>query len=163
MALVLKKKDRPKKPYKKYGWNKKNYELIENCVKAGLLREQIAQVLGVSKEAISKWRREDPKVAEILTTAGQEPNLRVENSLFRRALGYNVIEVTEIVKTNGGGDIVSKKPVLRKHKHVPASVKAIEMWLYNRDPDRWKKQAFLNVRNMSLKDKTELALNGDDD
>lgn len=138
----------------------KPVNLIERAAKAGLTNEQIASILGITRDAFQKWLRSDQRVARAHQRGRQEPNLKVENSLFRRALGYNVVELEEKVVTNGGGKVLRKIPVMRRHKHVPASVKAIEIWLYNRDPDRWKRQAYLNVRNMSLKDKTELAHSG---
>lgn len=135
-------------------------QLIIRCAKAGLTNEQTAAVCGVSRKTLQVWLSQDPKLAQAFHKATRHPNLLVENSLFRRALGYNVVETEEKVVTNGNGEIIKKIPVVRRHKHIPASVKAIEDWLYNRDGERWKRQATLNVRNMSLKDKTELANSG---
>jgi hypothetical protein len=59
-------------------------------------------------------------------------DIQVENTLFKRALGYDYTEQTvEESEKNG----TTTRTI---HKHMPADVTAIIYWLKNRKRDVWK-------------------------
>ena len=68
---------------------------------------------------------------ETLKTKDEVDDL-VENALLKRALGYDVEEVTE--EFDAGGILKSRKTVT---KHIVPDVTAQIYWTKNRRPDRW--------------------------
>ena len=58
-------------------------------------------------------------------------NDQVEETLFRRAMGYDWTEVKTEYTDKG-------EKTVETTKHVPADVSAMLAWLKNRRPDRWR-------------------------
>jgi hypothetical protein len=87
----------------------KNYCIL------GATDVELASFFQVAVSTIYEWKNVNPQFSEATTRGKEESNARVESSLFTRACGYD-----------------------KDSKHYPADVKAISLWLRNRDPDRWK-------------------------
>jgi len=126
--------------------HKLDYKLIERLAELGLTDKEIAHAIDIPYSTFEAYIPKDDKLKKALEKGKQSPNRRVEQALYRRALGYNITEVTE-----EGGQIT--KRVL---KHLAPDVRAIELWLRNRMPDRWNTPQNLNL-NLTLRDKVELA------
>lgn len=117
-------------------------KLLVLLAKAGLNNEEIGEVLGMSANIFSSFLSQNPEVREIIEDAREEPNFRVEQSLFKRALGY---KTKEIVKEDG-------KPVKVTIKEIAPDVVACIFWLKNRDPKRWRDVVEMKF---SLRDRVE--------
>ena len=92
------------------------------------------EYVGVSESTLKRWSREYPAVAKALQISQDVTNVRVEQALLKRALGYDVEEIKqELVE---GEMRVTEKT----KKHIPPDVKACLSWLYSRRSDRWRAQ-----------------------
>lgn len=96
---------------------------------------EIAEVTGVSTATVYNWYNQFPEFLEAVRTSKDTQNQRVVRSLFQRANGYTY--QSEKVFSNGLRATV--------HEHVPADVGAALNWLYNRDPERWKKTGEMSI------------------
>ena len=133
------------------------YKLVEKLSAAGLTRDEMIPITGLSRKQF-EWRlRTDKKFAQIVSSGRQEANKLVEQALFRRAIGYTVTSEEVHENLDGKNRVLSKRKV-KKIQHIPPDTKAALEWLYNRDPDRWKKSLQLDVKNsLSFMDQSRIA------
>lgn len=96
--------------------------------KAGLTNQEIEVTLGFKSGGLNKLLLRNPDLRDLFDEARDDPNYRVTQSLFKRAMGYQTKEIT---KKDG-------KPVQVVLKEVPADVVACIFWLKNRDPKKWR-------------------------
>jgi hypothetical protein len=104
----------------------------------GCIDEEIADYLGVSVKTLNAWKIRYPEFKEALKGGKLEIDLLVEDSLLKRALGYEYKE-TEVKKSPDG---VTKK---RSRKHMAPDVTAQIFWLKNRQPERWRDKQDVNL------------------
>lgn len=110
--------------------------LAKYWTRDGLTIDQIAERLGVNSRTFSRWRVQYPELCQSLKESRQQADGKVEDSLFKRACGYDV-EVEEVDGTVVDGKLVRG----RKHKstkHVPPDPTSCIFWLKNRRPDKWR-------------------------
>jgi hypothetical protein len=110
-------------------------EFIEQARKlaaAGWTIAEMAAVWTVSEDIVHAWCVEHPEFAEAIKTGRVLPDERVEESLFRRAIGYS--HQSEKIRILGTGKVVRVATV----KHYPPNPVAAMYWLKNRRPDRWR-------------------------
>ena len=105
------------------GWRRQGVSLVDIAT----------DYIGVSKTAFfGHWYKESEELRKVCAVSLDIANAEVEDSLLRRAIGYDYEEeVHELVE----GEI---RLVRVYKKHVPGDVKAILSWLYNRLPNRWR-------------------------
>ena len=111
---------------------------IEAWARDGLINEQIAQNIGIRRETLSEWAKKYPNISNALKRGKEVPDIEVENSLYKRAVGYNYTETTKELKLNpstGKFEMMITKEVT---KHVVPDTTAEIFWLKNRKPDVWK-------------------------
>lgn len=107
--------------------------LIRGWRRQGIPLTDIAEkYIGVSKTGFWGWYRQSEDLRKACSVALETTNSSVEESLLKRAMGYDYTEDTyELVE----GDLRLTKRVTR---HVVPDTKAILAWLYNRLPNRWR-------------------------
>jgi hypothetical protein len=103
-------------------------KLILVLAKAGLVNDEIAVSIGMTPNQFKKMLDKYPDFRELLNEAKEDPNHKVEQSLFKRALGY---QVKEIVQKAG-------KPVQVTIKEFAPDPISCIFWLKNRSPKRWR-------------------------
>ncbi len=111
---------------------------IEAWARDGLINEQIAHNIGIRRETLTDWCNKYPNIANALKKGKEVPDIEVENSLYKRAVGYNYVEVTKELKLNpstGQYEMMITKEVT---KHVVPDTTAEIFWLKNRKPDVWR-------------------------
>lgn len=98
----------------------------------GATDDEIAQAFGISTRTLNRWKNEHQSFVEALTTGKEVADAKVEKTLYKRALGYEVKDVEQIVEN----DPVTGRPVIGKQriltKHVAPDTMAIMYWLNNR-------------------------------
>lgn len=94
----------------------------------GLIIEEIAQIIEVDERTIRRWRHAHPEFAQALGQGNEEPDQKVEDALYSRAIGHEYDEQSVTLD----GRVVSTR------KQLPPDVAAGKFWLTNRRPDRWK-------------------------
>ena len=110
--------------------------LLEGWARDGLTNEQIAQQIGINPDTLYTWIKRFPEISEALKKGKAVVDNMVENALLKRALGYEVAEVTEGPLETAEG--IKYEEIKRVTKHVPGDVTAQIFWLKNRRPDRWR-------------------------
>lgn len=77
---------------------------------------------------------------------GDYTNSMVEASLYNMAVGYTEQEKKEIYK---GGKLVETIVIT---KEVEPDLNAIKLWLYNRNPEKWKEKVVNNEETLKKLD-----------
>ena len=94
----------------------------------GMTEEQISEVLGVDRVTIYRTKKE-VEFCNTLAKCKEEADLKVVNSLYRRAIG----EYPEDKAFCFEGTVVKTQLM----QHAP-DTKACELWLVNRRKSEWK-------------------------
>lgn len=68
---------------------------IEGWARDGLADEQIATNIGINPATIYEWKKKYPEISEALKKGKEVVDRQVENALFKRAVGFETVEVTE--------------------------------------------------------------------
>lgn len=127
---------------------KEGKTLLASWAKDGLTDEQIAKRIGISRSTLAEWKKRYPDISDTLKKSKEVADAIVEDSLFRRAVGYRYDEVTyERVKNAETGEF-ERVETKRVTKEVQPDVGAQIFWLKNRKPDKWKDRidGTLNVK-----------------
>jgi len=114
---------------------------------------QVAQILGVTEVTINEWKK-DKEFSLALKKGKEFSDAKVEQSLYKRALGYEYTEVrTENIDIAVPGQEISvpATKVSRIVKEVVADVTACIFWLKNRKPDEWRDRHELDVNNTNTR------------
>jgi len=97
----------------------------------GATDAQLADFFEVAISTINLWKIQHPEFSESITVPKEQADARVEQSLYRRAMGYEHDEVDIRVVE---GQIV-QTPV---RKHYPPDATSMIFWLKNRKPEQWR-------------------------
>ena len=114
---------------------------LEGWARDGLTDEQIAQKIGIHRDTLNEWKKKYSDISDTLKRGKEVVDLRVENALLKRALGYE------------SGTLTEKK--VTKKQVVPDTTPQI-FWLKNRRPDKWKDKQDVQVSGELKTEKTKL-------
>lgn len=118
--------------------------LAQMWARYGLTDEQIWHNLGIGKDSFYSFIKLYPEFSDAIKEGRKPVNYEVENSLLKKANGYEVTE--EVIEyepdENGKPQIKSKRIIT---KHIAPDTGAAVFWLTNRDKDRWKQTRHLDV------------------
>ena len=103
----------------------------------GHTEKSICQALGISAETFNKYKRLKPELLDALKVNKEIADITVENSLYKRAIGYEYEETTQEIQKDKDGNI-TKRNLKKIKKEVSPDTKAIERWLMNRKPETWR-------------------------
>ncbi|OUB20094.1 hypothetical protein BK708_19225 [Bacillus thuringiensis serovar yunnanensis] len=109
---------------------------IEGWARDGLIDEQIAYNMGVTRVTLHNWRKKHPIMDQAVRRGKEVVDREVENALLKRATGYTYEEVT--VEREKNGDDFESVETKRVKRQVPPDSTAIIFWLKNRKPDAWR-------------------------
>ena len=123
---------------------------LEGWARDGLTDEQIAQKIGIHRDTLNEWKKKYSDISDTLKRGKEVVDLRVENALLKRALGYEYEEVSEKYES---GTLTEKK--VTKKQVVPDNTAQI-FWLKNRRPDKWKDKQDVQVSGELKTEKTKL-------
>lgn len=129
----LKLKKPPKKRGPKTKWKDEYLDVIFDLRLGGASERAIAQSLGIKRETLWAWKKANPKITNVLQEAEEERLNKVEHSLYERAIGYEHKETKMFCYK---GSIVSEDTI----KRYPPETAAIQYYLNNRNPEKWKKE-----------------------
>ena len=131
-------------------FNKINQRQLKKLVLAGFTDKQLADFFDINEGTLNNYKQKHPEFFKSLIDWKKEADAKVEQALYKRAIGYEYDEVTyEKTKAGGLGIGFSKGKVSDiKHvdcyktkvttKQVAPEVLAQIFWLKNRQPDKWK-------------------------
>ncbi len=117
---------------------------IEAWARDGLTDEQLARKMGISRETLRVWAKKYPGISGSVTRGRGGAREQIENAVYKRALGYTV-EVKEPMKVRRRffnpttGKMEEQEEVVQgvREVHIPPDTRAAQMWLTNRERDRW--------------------------
>lgn len=119
------------------GWlEEDNLMLLECWSRDGYTYADIANRMGVSVTALARWRQQNPEIENALRAGREIIDYKVENALLKAALGYQTREV-KVTTTMRYGKVVETIKEVTDKEQAP-NVSAIQCWLYNRLPKKWK-------------------------
>ena len=105
----------------------------------GLIDEQIAANIGITRGTLYEWKKKYPDISDALKKNKNIADIEVENALYKRALGYRYEETTiEIHKV--------EKSVKKTRKEMPPDVLACFFWLKNRKSDTWRDKQEIEIK-----------------
>ncbi len=100
------------------------------CKNGATIRE-VAEFFEVTERTVHNWSHEFPEFFQALKTGRETADARVEQSLYRRALGYSF----DSVHISAWQGQAIQTPIVT---HVPPDVTAAIFWLKNRRPEEWR-------------------------
>ena len=115
-----------------YWEEEEQLEKIEEWASKGLSVHEIASNIGVTGRTLYNWRNKSDSIFHALTK-GQETAVEIlENALFKRAVGYDIEEVTYRYDEEG-----NKIKQRSQTKHIYPDVTALKFALINKSNGRW--------------------------
>lgn len=111
--------------------------LLSSWARDGYTLKDIANRMGIGYSTLNEWRKGYPEIREALQKGREFVDYQVENALLKSALGYKTkeVKVTTIIKKG----VVVEEQRETTHKESAPNVAAIQTWLFNRRPDKWKR------------------------
>lgn len=110
--------------------------LLESWARDGYTMMDISNKIGIDNDVFLRWKDRYPEIREAVGKGKELVDYQVENALLKSALGYKTQEVKVTTTMRYGKVVETVKEVL--DKEVAPNVSAIQMWLYNRQKDKWK-------------------------
>lgn len=114
-----------------------NLMLLECWARDGYTFQDIANRIGIAVSTLRMWRMQYPDIDNALKKGREIIDYKVENALLKSALGYHTKEVKVTTTIRFGKTVETIKEVTNKEQ--APNVSAIQCWLYNRLPNKWKK------------------------
>jgi hypothetical protein len=98
----------------------------------GATDREVAEFFEVEERTLHRWKHDHPEFCQSLKVGKEVADERVEQSLYRRALGYSHDAVK--IAVNAAGE-VTQVPFV---EHYPPDTTAAIFWLKNRKPEEWR-------------------------
>ena len=122
---------------------------VRGWARDGLDGQQIANNLGIGKSTLYDYITKSKELANALKKGRDVADREIENSLYKRALGYDVEEVIEEQRPDSNGVMtVTLKKVTKKH--IAPDTTAIIYWLNNRKPKEWRNKQVIESDSNSV-------------
>lgn len=113
--------------------------LLAAYARDGMTNQEIADKIGVTKRTFTRWMEEYPEIREAVNTSKELVDYKVENALLKAALGYTAKESKVIMRLRQGKlTTVEQETTI---KEVAPDVRAITLWLNNRQTKKWRRNA----------------------
>lgn len=106
--------------------------MAKKAADLGATDRDVAELLGVSETTVNAWKLQHEEFSEALKVGKETADTRVEQSLYRRALGYSHDAVK--IAVNAAGE-VTQVPFTETY---PPDTTAAIFWLKNRKPTEWR-------------------------
>ena len=131
---------------------------IESWASDGLTNEDIAHNMGIARQTLNNWCNKYPSIMDALKK-GREPVVRrLENSLIKKAQGFEYEEVTTEMWVDDDGQ---KRQKVSKHKKYSApDTSALIFLLKNYKPNKYRNYNDLTKKQIEAElRKTEAEIN----
>lgn len=132
---------------------KYNAQVYKLCL-AGYIDQEIADFFEVHTDTINEWKKVYPKFKAALQKGKKLADLKVVESLFKNAVGYQTTEVTfekcgdkQTVSVSTAGEIMANDEYKKKVvvKDVPGIPSTQIFWVKNRINQHWRDKQELEV------------------
>jgi len=112
-------------------------QLAKQYIREGSTEAEVAKRLGICEATWYKWKLKYVELAEAIKEPKVYVDSLVEDSLYKRAMGYEY-EERKIIGTQNKDGKVSPQRVEITKKTVLPDVTAQIFWLKNRQPGKWR-------------------------
>lgn len=116
---------------------KRDYKIVEGLVLSGNTNERIATIMGWNEDTFYILKQRDARFSELLSMTKEKADEMITASLFQRANGYRYKE--KKIKSKRTGGVIEESTEIQ-YKEMPPDVRAAQLWLMNRNPDKWKEK-----------------------
>lgn len=106
-------------------------EQARKLAELGATDREVADFFEVEERTLNRWKNSHPEFCQSLKVGKDASDDRVEQSLYRRALGYSH-DAEKIITVNG---VVVREPYV---EHYPPDTTAAIFWLKNRRKAEWR-------------------------
>jgi hypothetical protein len=106
---------------------------VKELSNAGATDLELADYLGVSLTTLYRWKNEHKDFRHAIKSGKVEADERVQRSLYKRALGYEID--SEKIFCDAKTGEVTRVPY---REHIPPSDTAMIFWLKNRMKEEWR-------------------------
>lgn len=130
---------RPSKYNKKY-----HLPWVKGLARQGLTVEEIAKELDVAKKTLYNWMDEDEELLHALNEGRALADSKVEDALFRRAIGGMVKETKKVIISGEHGEQNTSRIEITEREVMPDSTACI-FWLKNRNPKDWRDKRDMEI------------------
>lgn len=113
-----------------------NLLLLEAWARDGYTLTDIARRIGINLDTLVIWKKKYEPIRAALSIGKELVDYKVENALLKSALGYRTKDV-KVTTTMRYGKVVETIKETTDREVAP-NVTAIQMWLYNRQKEKWK-------------------------
>lgn len=113
-----------------------NLLLLEAWARDGYTLTDIARRIGINLDTLVIWKKKYEPIRTALSIGKELVDYKVENALLKSALGYRTKDV-KVTTTMRYGKVVETIKETTDREVAP-NVTAIQMWLYNRQKEKWK-------------------------
>ena len=149
---------KPGSPLAKEWCEENNLILIEGWARDGLLDKEIAHNIGITPDTLCNWKKKYPPIAKALKKNKEVADRIVENSLFKRANGFEYTETTEERIFNPLKNKFEMVVTKKVNKVVLPDTTAQIFWLKNKKPDVWQDRR--QIESTEAIDKLDNILSG---
>ena len=113
-------------------------EEIKHWCREGLTDAEIVKRLGIAARTFINYKKKHPELMKVIIEGKSIADYRVEDALYKRALGYQADETTRERKFNK--DTQEYETVITKivTKEIVADPTSMIWWLKNRRPEKWR-------------------------
>lgn len=135
---------------------------IFECLKSGMTDKQTCEKVHINPDTFYTWLQKKHDFSDLVKTAKADFRSglvkRLEDSLYRKATGYDVEETeTEYTSDINGNPTIKKQT--RKNKHIQPDTGAIIFALTNLAPEDWKNKQFQQIDgNVKTESDTQVSL-----
>ncbi len=106
--------------------------LISGWCRDGLTDKEVAKQMHVADSTFREWKKRFPELQEAVQMSKEYADRKVENALFKRALGYDYTETKVTESTKDGTKVETTT------RHMAPDVTAQIFWLKNRKRAEWR-------------------------
>jgi hypothetical protein len=107
--------------------------MAHGLCQAGATDFELAEEFDVDVRTIYRWKAKYPEFCQALKMGKENPDDRMEASLYHRGIGYSHHSV-KIMSIDG---VIHVEPFV---EHYPPDTAAAFIWLKNRRPEAWRER-----------------------
>lgn len=137
--------------------------LLQGWARDGLTNEQIAKNIGINVKTLYDWKNKESNICNSLKKGREVADYEVENALYKKALGYNVLlkktfKLKRIEYNNDGKKVKEYEELVDGYDeaHISADTTAQIFWLKNRNPRKWRDKVEVETNKQELSKLDEL-------
>lgn len=121
---------------------------IKGWIRNGMIDKDVSKKLGVSYSTFRDYMKVHPELATSVYESKEVADFKVEDSLYKAAIGYEYEEVKMLKELKLGADGKEEfrtVEITTTKKTVQGSVSAQQFWLKNRVPEKYKDRIDTNI------------------